>query len=221
MSEARYLLGACSTLKWRAWPPGLGDLQMAVALVASAAAQMPTATAASAAQASDRAAAAAIHPVSTMPQMQAWLARVPRTRDFPSDFEQSLRGEARLFVIEMTTTPNCLPCGHMWSTLSGLRSRYAFELRTISREQALLRSGALGLPWVGHPVAWVRPVGDEQRTVPIAVGADHGVNLARNIYLAFKMLAGVRPAVGLRAMAKFTGIVGATVPRRPATQKQR
>ncbi|HKY82572.1 MAG TPA: hypothetical protein VJM09_13990, partial [Sphingobium sp.] len=60
-----------------------------------------------------------------------------------------------------------------------------------------------------HPVAWIRPVADADRIIPIAIGTDHGVNLARNAYLAAKMLTGVRPAVGLRAMARFTGIVGA------------
>src|SRR3546814_2211558 len=69
-------------------------------------------------------------------------------------------------------------------------------------------SGRLGLPWVGHPVAWVRATNDPNRVIPIAIGTDHSVNLARNIYLAFKMMTGVRPDVGVRAMAKFTGIVG-------------
>jgi len=73
----------------------------------------------------------------------------------------------------------------------------------------MIRSGRLGLPWAGHPVAWVRPVTDPSRAIPIAVGTDHTPNLARNLYLAAKMLTGVRPAVGVRAMAKFTGIVGA------------
>jgi hypothetical protein len=43
--------------------------------------------------------------------------------------------------------------------------------------------------------------------VPVAIGTDHSVNLARNTYLAAKMLTGVRVAVGVRAMSKFTGIV--------------
>ncbi|MCY1187194.1 hypothetical protein D9M73_281460 [compost metagenome] len=64
------------------------------------------------------------------------------------------------------------------------------------------------MPWVGHPVAWARPVGDDTRVVPVAIGTDHSPNLARNLYLAAKMLTGVRPAVGVRAMSKFTGIVG-------------
>jgi hypothetical protein len=71
----------------------------------------------------------------------------------------------------------------------------------------MLRSGRLGLPWVGNPVAWVRPIADPNRMVPVAIGTDHSVNLARNTYLAAKMLTGVRVAVGVRAMSKFTGIV--------------
>src|SRR3546814_8262592 len=72
----------------------------------------------------------------------------------------------------------------------------------------MLRSGRLGLPWIGHPVAWVRPMNDTNRIIPIAVGTDHAPNLARNLYLAAKMLTGVRPAVGVRALSKFTGLVG-------------
>lgn len=83
----------------------------------------------------------------------------------------------------------------------------------------MLRSGRLGLPWVGHPVAWVRPISDPNRIIPIAIGTDHVPNLARNIYLAAKMLTGVRAAVGVRALSKFTGIVG-TAPR-PATKPAR
>lgn len=41
----------------------------------------------------------------------------------------------------------------------------------------------------------------------MAIGTDHDLNLRRNIYLAAKMFDGVRPAVALRAMSKFTGIV--------------
>jgi hypothetical protein len=72
----------------------------------------------------------------------------------------------------------------------------------------MLRSGRLGLPWVGHPVAWARPIADATASFPIAIGTDHSANLARNLYLAAKMLTGVRPAVGVRGMSKFTGIVG-------------
>lgn len=82
----------------------------------------------------------------------------------------------------------------------------------------MLRSGRLGLPWVGHPVAWVRPVSDPHRIVPIAIGTDLAPNLARNLYLAAKMLTGVKPAVGVRGMAKFTGIVG--VPARPSPNRR-
>lgn len=151
---------------------------------------------------------AAIHPVSDNRLMQAWLSRVPATREFPDDFAVTLRGEGPAFVIEMTTAPNCVPCGDLWTKLTALAHQYGWKLQTISAQEAMIRSGRLGLPWVGHPVAWARPVADSNRTVPIAIGTDHAPNLARNMYLAAKMLTGVRPAVGVRAMSKFTGIVG-------------
>ncbi|NOW48393.1 hypothetical protein FHW96_004581 [Novosphingobium sp. SG751A] len=150
---------------------------------------------------------AAIHPVSTLPEARAWLARVPVTRDFPPDFEAVLRGQASLYVIEMSTAPACIACADLWGKLLTLRARYGWQVRTIGAQEAMLRSGRLGLPWVGNPVAWVRPIADPNRIVPVAIGTDHGVNLARNTYLAAKMLTGVRVAVGVRAMAKFTGIV--------------
>ena len=154
--------------------------------------------------------AAAIHPVAEPSQMQAWLARVPVTRDFPPDFAGSLHAYAPAFVIEMSTAPGCVPCADLWSKLVTLRRHYGWQVRTLSREDALLRSGRLGLPWVGHPVAWVRPVDDPNRTVPIAIGTDHAPNLARNAWLAARMLTGVRAQVGVRALSKFTGIVGAS-----------
>ena len=52
---------------------------------------------------------AAIHPVATVADMRAWLGRVPVTRTFPPDFAASLRGQAPLFTIEMTTAPGCVP----------------------------------------------------------------------------------------------------------------
>lgn len=152
---------------------------------------------------------AAIHPVGTPQDMQLWLSRVPVTRDFPPDFNETLSGEASLYIIEMTTAPGCLPCADLWGKLGQFSRHYHWQVRTISSQEAMLRSGRLGVPWVGHPVAWIRPVADADRIIPIAIGTDHGVNLARNAYLAAKMLTGVRPAVGLRAMARFTGIVGA------------
>ena len=152
--------------------------------------------------------AAAIHPVSSTRQMQAWLARVPVTRDFPPDFAVSLRAFAPAFVIEMSTAPGCVPCADLWTGLGTLNRHYGWQIRTLSREEALLRSGRLGLPWVGHPVAWVRPLDDPTRTVPIAIGTDHAPNLARNAWLAARMLTGVRAEVGVRALSKFTGIVG-------------
>lgn len=162
---------------------------------------------------------AAIHPVASVPDMQAWIARAPVTRDFPPDFATTLRGQAPAFVIEMSTAPGCVPCADLWGKLSRLRTQYGWHVRTISGEEAMLRSGRLGLPWVGHPVAWVRPVSDPNRIIPIAIGTDHAPNLARNAYLAAKMLTGVRAAVGVRALSKFTGIVG--VAPRPATSSRR
>ncbi|WIW90265.1 hypothetical protein K3M67_19660 (plasmid) [Sphingobium sp. V4] len=153
------------------------------------------------------AARAAIHPVSSAREMQSWLARVPRTVDYPPDFEAALKGEGSAFVIEMSTAPGCLPCGDLWTKLLALKTRYRLTVRPIGRDEAMLRSGRLGLPWIGHPVAWLRPVSDEARILPIAIGTDHPANLARNIYLGLKMQTGVRAAVGVRAMAKFTGIV--------------
>src|SRR3546814_13009521 len=105
-------------------------------------------------------------------------------------------------MIEMTTTPGCAPCGDLWAKLTALGTRYGWQVRTISGQEAMIRSGRLGLPWVGHPVAWVRPVGDDARVVPVAIGTDHSPNLARNLYLAAKMLTGVRTDVGVRAMSK-------------------
>ncbi len=157
----------------------------------------------------DAARRAAIHPVADDANLRGWLARVPLTRQFPPDFTDTLRGQARAFVIEMSTTPGCIPCGDMWIKLQGFGRQYGWRVAAIGSQQAMLRSGRLGLPWVGHPVVWVRPVTDANRIVPVAIGTDHGPNLARNVYLAVKMLTGVRPDVGLRAMSKYTGIVGA------------
>jgi hypothetical protein len=159
---------------------------------------------------------AAIHPVSDQRAMAAWLSRVPVTRDFPDDFAPTLAGHGPAFVIEMTTVPGCVPCGDLWSKLNGLARRYGWQVRTLGPEQAAVLSGRMGLPWVGYPVAWVRPRSDQARTIPIAIGTDHTANLARNLYLSSKMLTGVRPAVAVRAMAKFTGIVASpTSDRKP------
>ena len=162
---------------------------------------------------------AAIHPVADGAAMRAWLSRVPQTRDFPPDFGATLQSEATVFVVEMTTSPGCVPCADLWTKLQALRRQYGLRIDLLTREESMVRSGRLGLPWVGHPVAWVRASNDANRVIPVAIGTDHGVNLARNIYLAFKMLTGVRVAVGVRAMARFTGIVGVPSPA-PATPRK-
>jgi hypothetical protein len=156
----------------------------------------------------EQAARAAIHPVANEAALRDWLRRVPKTRAFPPDFTATLRGQGSLYLIEMTTAPGCVPCADLWAALGVFHRAYGWQVRTISGQEALLRSGRLGLPWVGHPVAWVRPVTDPDRTIPIAIGTDHEINIARNAYLAAKMLTGVRADVGLRAMSKYTGIVG-------------
>jgi hypothetical protein len=190
---------------------GLAALACAVAVPGSSALARPVTR--------EDAMRAAIHPVASVADMNAWLARVPVTRDFPPDFAATLRGQAPAFLIEMSTAPGCIPCADMWSKLSGLRTQYGWRVRTISSQEAMIRSGRLSLPWVGHPVAWVRPMGDPNRIIPIAIGTDHAANLARNIYLAAKMLTGVRADVGVRALSKFTGIVG--MAPRPATRTRR
>lgn len=150
--------------------------------------------------------------------MRAWLARVPLTRQFPPDFADTLRGQAPAFVIEMSTSPGCVPCGDMWTKLSAFGRQFGWRVAAIGSQEAMVRSGRLGLPWVGHPVVWVRPIADSNRIVPVAIGTDHAPNLARNVYLAVKMLTGVRPDVGLRAMSKYTGIVGVGAPRNPTNR---
>ena len=68
----------------------------------------------------DEAVRAAIHPVANVADMNAWLVRVPVTRDFPPDFAATLRGQAPAFLIEMSTAPGCIPCADMWNKLSQL-----------------------------------------------------------------------------------------------------
>ncbi|PAL24327.1 hypothetical protein CD928_05025 [Sphingopyxis sp. GW247-27LB] len=165
------------------------------------------------------AARAAIHAVGTTAAMNEWLSRVPVTHAFPPDFAEELRGRGSAFVVEMSTAPGCLPCADLWGKLASLGRQYGWQVRAIPAQEAMLRSGRLGLPWIGHPVAWVRPVNDTNRIIPIAVGTDHAPNVARNLYLAAKMLTGVRPAVGVRALSKFTGIVGASP--RPSPRPKR
>src|SRR3546814_1906842 len=108
-----------------------------------------------------------------------------RISDWSSDvcssdlFTTTPRGHGAAFVIEMTTTPGCVPCGDLWTKLTALGTRYGWQVRTIGSQEAMIRSGRLGLPWVGHPVAWVRPIADDMRFVPVAIGTDHARNLAR------------------------------------------
>ncbi|MGI9377313.1 MAG: hypothetical protein ACR2PC_14675 [Tsuneonella suprasediminis] len=156
---------------------------------------------------------AAIHPVANEAEMREWLARVPVTRDWPPDFAETMKGQAPAFIVEMSTAPGCVPCADLWTRLGALGQRYGWKVRTIGAQEAMVRSGRLGLPWVGHPVAWVRPVSDANRIIPVAIGTDHAPNIARNLYLAAKMLTGVKPAVGVRGMSKFTGIVGVPASR--------
>jgi hypothetical protein len=169
----------------------------------------------------DQAIRAAIHPVSDPARMRTWLARVPTTRDFPPDFTETLHAQSGFYIIEMTTAPGCIPCADLWQRLNELGRRYGWQVRALSAQEAMIRSGRLGLPWVGHPVAWVRPIHDPSRTIPIAIGTDLAPNLARNLYLSAKMLTGVRPAVGVRAMSKFTGIVSPLTQANPAQRRNR
>lgn len=148
-----------------------------------------------------------IHAVADTASLHSLLSRVGETQAFPPDFAETLRSAAPVSMIEMTTAPGCVPCADLWAQLGEFRARYHWQVRTISGQEALIRSGRLGLPWVGHPVAWVRPLNDPGRTVPIAIGTDHLSNIARNAYLATKMLSGVKPAIALRGMARYTGIV--------------
>ena len=192
-------------------------MRRALELIAAIA--MPLAAVQTRAQAPTREQAmrAAIHPVASDAAMRDWLARVPVTRDWPPDFAEVLSGQAPAYVVEMSTAPGCVPCADLWAKLNGLGRRYGWQVRAIGVQEAMLRSGRLGLPWVGHPVAWVRPRADLNRTIPVAIGTDHAPNLARNLYLAAKILGGVRVAVGVRGMSKFTGIVAA--PTRPSSSR--
>ncbi len=168
----------------------------------------------------EQAARAAIHPLVSSGALRVWLARVPVTREFPPDFAETLRGQAPLFALEMSTSPGCIPCADLWGKLLAFRTRYGWQVRTISGEEAMLRSGRLGLPWVGNPVVWARPVADPNRMVPIAIGTDHDANIARNAYLAAKMLTGVRVDVAVRGMSKFTGLVGAGAQASPTNRRR-
>ncbi|MDB5579791.1 MAG: hypothetical protein JWR80_4967 [Bradyrhizobium sp.] len=197
-----------------------GLARMAASVVAVSAVLMPI-FASGRTISREQAVRAAIHPITDAADLRNWLLRVPVTRQFPPDLVETLRGQSSLYVIEMTTAPGCLPCADLWSRLGQLRRQFGWQIRTISGQDAMLRSGRLGLPWVGHPVAWVRPISDPNRIVPIAIGTDLEPNLTRNLYLAAKMMTGVRPAVAVRAMSKFTGIVGASARAGPSTTNRR
>lgn len=187
-------------------------MKAAPVLIAIASMALP-ATASAQPATREQAMRAAIHPVASEAELGEWLGRAPVTRDWPPDFAETMKGHAPAYLVEMSTAPGCIPCADLWTKLGGLSRRYGWQVRTISSQEAMLRSGRLGLPWVGHPVAWVRPVSDFNRIIPVAIGTDHAPNVARNLYLAAKMLTGVKPAVGVRGMSKFTGIVGApTIP---------
>jgi hypothetical protein len=192
--------------------------RMLAAMAAAAAPLVPAVT-----QTVSRADAmrAAIHPVADVATMQGWLARVPPTRLFPPDFTATLRGQGGLYVVEISTAPGCLPCADLWDKVARFRAQYGWQIRTIGSQEAMVRSGRLGLPWVGHPVAWVRPLADPGRAVPVAIGTDLYPNLTRNFYLAAKMLTGVRAEVGVRAMSKFTGIVGIAPRAGPVMSRRR
>ena len=194
--------------------------QLMGSLIAAAVALMPVLAGAQTIS-REQAVRAAIHPIADTASLRDWLSRVPVTRQFPPDLVETLRGQSPLYVIEMTTAPGCLPCADLWARLGRLGRQYGWQIRTISGQDAMLRSGRLGLPWVGHPVAWVRPISDPNRIVPIAIGTDLEPNLARNLYLAAKMMTGVRPAVAVRAMSKFTGIVGAPARTSQSTANRR
>lgn len=197
-----------------------GLARMAASVVAVSAVLMPI-FASGRTISREQAVRAAIHPITDAADLRNWLSRVPVTRQFPPDLVETLRGQSSLYVIEMTTAPGCLPCADLWSRLGQLRRQFGWQIRTISGQDAMLRSGRLGLPWVGHPVAWVRPISDPNRIVPIAIGTDLEPNLTRNLYLAAKMMTGVRPAVAVRAMSKFTGIVGAPARTSQSTANRR
>src|SRR3546814_11315513 len=68
------------------------------------------------------------------------LSRVPMTRDFPDDFGATLRGHGAAFMIEMTTTPGCAPCGDLWAKLTALGTRYGWQVRTISGQEEIGRA---------------------------------------------------------------------------------
>ena len=56
-------------------------------------------------------------------------------------------------LVFMPSCGGCIPCADLWIRLGTLGQRYGWKVRTIGSQEAMLRSGRLGLPWVGHPVA--------------------------------------------------------------------
>src|SRR3546814_11446673 len=77
---------------------------------------------------------AAIHPVADPAAMQAWLSRVPLTRDFPPAFSATLKGDAPAFVVEMTTSPQCPHCADLWAKLQLLRLKSGWNVACLARE---------------------------------------------------------------------------------------
>src|SRR3546814_9175022 len=87
---------------------------------------------------------AAIHPVADPAAMQAWLSRVPLTRDFQPDFSATLNGDAPAFVVEMTTSPQCSPCADLWAKLQILRRQSGLNVVVIGRARCVDEVGRDG-----------------------------------------------------------------------------
>lgn len=88
---------------------------------------------------------AAIHPTLDAAGMQRWLARVPETRAFPPDFEETLKGKGSLYIIEMATVLSCIPCADLWKQLAILRAIWLAAAHALGRRR-VAGSVRLGLP---------------------------------------------------------------------------
>jgi len=137
-----------------------------------------------------RAARAAIHPVSSASEMQSWLARVPRTVDYPPDFEAALKGQGSAFVIEMSTAPGCVPCGDLWEKLLRLKVRYGLMVRPLGRDEAaaLLAELLKGVGEVAAPEAWTLERMVVEGLLPLTRQIGGG-SLPRNAYFARHVVA--------------------------------